>query len=368
MRSRPFRVVNVAIDGRLMLYRRAGISLYTRRLVQAMAALQDSEVHLTVLLDRRDADASWVPASVPILRTLTPAHHATEPLALPVELAVLSLRKGPFQLVHFPDFIACRGSFRKVITIHDLYFMEHPEVMSPDAARYYGHIRASARRADHIIAVSHFTCQDAVRLMPEVAPDKISVIHEAADLPASPTALAINHTPYALFVGTFEPRKNLKTLLHALALASPQIKLTVVGEAGWVDNEPARLAQDLGLQGRVSFAGRVSDAELDTLYQQARVFVFPSLSEGFGLPVLEAMSHGVPVICSDAGALPEVAGTAALLHPSTDAALLAQHLNQFWFDEALHKQYQQRSLQRATQFSWHTAAQETLGIYKRLCA
>ena len=374
-RPSPSPPLRVTIDGRLMYYRQAGISTYTRRLVQAMAALGDPDCQLHVLLDRRDVDTRWVPASVPILRTVTPAHHASEHLALPIELAALSLSHGPFHIVHFPDFIACRGAFKKVITIHDLYFMEHPEVMSADAARYYGRVRASAQRANHIIAVSAFTQQDILRLMPTVELGKVSVVHEAADLPSA-GAISITPTstngpndipqdPYALFVGTFEPRKNLKTLLQGLALASPQIRLVIVGEAGWVESEPARLAQALGLQDRVSFAGRVSDEALDTLYRQAHAFVFPSLSEGFGLPVLEAMSRGVPVICSDAGALHEVAGDAALLHAPTDAPALAQHLDHLWTDESLRVEYRRRSLQRASQFSWHRAALETLLVYKQ---
>ena len=368
MHSRPLRI---AVDGRLMYYRRAGISLYTRRLVQAMAALHDPQCSLYILLDRRDEDTNWVPANVALLRTVTPAHHAYEQLTLPVELAALSMRQGPFQVVHFPDFIACRGRFHKVITIHDLYFMEYPEVMSLDAARYYSRIRSSAQQAAHIIAVSNFTRQDVLRLMPGVAADKISVVLEAADVDSTGEPQTANtptaRDPYALFVGTFEPRKNLQTLLQALALTPPQLKLIIVGEAGWVENEPARLAQALGLQDRVAFAGRVSDAELDELYRQARVFVFPSLSEGFGLPVLEAMARGVPVICSNAGALPEVTGDAALLHAPTDAPALAHHLNRLWFDEAVWTDYRGRSLQRAAQFSWQHAAEQTLDIYKRQC-
>ena len=373
-------LLRVAIDGRLMHYRRAGIGLYTRRLVQAMAAEADqSAVRLHILLDRRDADTTWVPSSVRILRTVTPAHHRAEPVALPLELAALSVRAGGFDVVHFPDFIACAGPFKKIITIHDLYFMEHPEVMSPDAAHYYGQIRTSAQRADRIIAVSAFTRQDVLRLLPQVAPDKVAldkvaVVHEAADVAVNRTTETTAITAgepsaegeaYALFVGTFEPRKNLNTLFAALAQTAPPIKLVIVGEAGWVDNEPARLAESLGLRDRITFTGRVSDDALDKLYRQARVFVFPSWSEGFGLPVLEAMARGVPVVCSAAGALPEVAGEAALFHAPQDANALAAHLNALWADAALRDDYRQRGLQRAAQFSWQRAAEQTLHLYRQ---
>jgi glycosyltransferase involved in cell wall biosynthesis len=113
----------------------------------------------------------------------------------------------------------------------------------------------------------------------------------------------------------------------------------------------------------VRFAGRASDAELDALYRGARVLAFPSLSEGFGLPVLEAMARGVPVVCSNTGALPEVAGDAALLHDPLDVAGLAQSMRRLWSDEALHAEYARRGRRRAAEFSWQRAATETWGVY-----
>ena len=136
-----------------MFYRKAGISNYTRRLVQAMAGIGNRLLAINLLMDRRDKDTAWIPSNCKIIRTFTPAHHKYEHLTLPLEL----LRHSALDICHFPDFIACAGRFKKVITIHDLYFMEHPEAMSADGARYYRRVRQSAQRADKIIAVSHFT-------------------------------------------------------------------------------------------------------------------------------------------------------------------------------------------------------------------
>ena len=115
---------------------------------------------------------------------------------------------------------------------------------------------------------------------------------------------------------------------------------------------------------RVQLAGRVSDAELDQLYREARMLVFPSLSEGFGLPVLEAMSRGTPVICSRTGSLPEIAGDAAVLVDPLDRPQLAQHMSHMWTDNGLHADYRARGLQRAAQFSWERAARETMAVYQ----
>jgi glycosyltransferase involved in cell wall biosynthesis len=363
MSARP---LHVAVDCRLMLYRKAGISNYARRLVQALAALRAPDLALTLLLDRRDRDSAWLPDTARVWRTVTPAHHAAEPQALPIELVLRGLRT-PIDVLHSPDFITCRGAFAKVITVHDLYFYQHPEVLSADGARYYGRVEWSAQQADRVIAVSQFTRADIARLLPAAA-GKTSVVHEAADSPANRPGLPLPEYArgrYVLFAGTFEPRKNIATLLRALALTPPDVRLIVAGEAGWIDSAPAALAQSLGLQSRVHLAGRVSDAELDALYRGARLLAHPALSEGFGLTVLEAMQRGTPVVCSDSGALPEVAGDAALFHAPTDAAQAAAHIEALWRDDALHAGYAARARARAAQFSWDAAARETLMVYRR---
>ena len=352
----------VAIDCRLMHYRRAGISQYTRGLAIALAGLPGRDFELALLLDRRDRDTDWIPPGVIAQRTVTPAHHRFEPWAWPLELAV---RSPGLALLHSPDFIAPAGRFRRVITVHDLYFAEHPEVMSADGARYYGRTPGSVARADRIIAVSAHTAADIGRLFGPAAAAKTRVVHEAGAIPVLAARSEDATQPYVLFVGTFEPRKNLETLLRALARPEANgVGLVIVGEPGWGAGGPAQLAQELGLAGRVRFAGRVDDAELDTLYARARGFAMPSLSEGFGLPVLEAMARGVPVICAAAGALPEIAGAAALLHAPTDETALADHLGALWADPGLRADLARRGLAQAARFTWARAARETAAVYR----
>jgi len=354
-----------------MYYRKAGVSHYARRLVGGLAALPDANFRLRVLLDRRDGDLGWVPTGVGIVRAITPAHHRYERLTLPMELLALGVLRSPRSVLHSPDFITCHGRFRKVITIHDLYFVEHPEVMSADGKRYYDRIRWSASTADRIISVSHFTRKDILRLMPEVAPEKVIVVHEAADQkqkgarePGVLSQFPALAKRFVLFVGTLEPRKNLGTLLRALARLPDDVRLMVVGALGWHDEDLGCMARELGIADRVTFAGWASDDDLDALYRRARLLAMPSLSEGFGLPVLEAMSRGTPVVCSSAGSLPEIAADAALFHAPTDDAELAGHIQALWTDDALHAEYARRGLARAGQFSWARAARETLEVYR----
>jgi glycosyltransferase involved in cell wall biosynthesis len=369
--------LRVAVDCRLMYYRRAGIAQYTRRLVQALAQNTPEEpAMLSVLLDRRDADTTWIPAGVRVRRVRTPAHHRLEQMTLPLELALAHI-----DVLHSTDFIAPRGRFKKVITIHDLYFMEHPEVMSPAGARYYGQVSLSVRRADHIIAVSDYTRREIVRLLPGVSEQQVSTIYEGAEDPQRPLSECpsagadmqwpteniknkLQNMHYALFVGTFEPRKNVPTLLEAMKELPAAMNLVIVGERGWGNQKLAKLVSELGVKDRVIFAGRLTDSELDAAYRGARLLVFPSLSEGFGLPVLEAMSRGTPVVCSNAGALPEVAGDAALLHDPQDVAGLARVMRMMWSIDPVNADYARRGKERAAQFTWARAAQQTWEVYR----
>ncbi len=251
--------------------------------------------------------------------------------------------------------------------------MDHPEVMTADASRYYGRTRWSAQHADRVIAVSNFTRDDIARHMPDVA-HKVLVVHEAADpevaggesrgerdaFRPSPATLSF---PFFLFVGTLEPRKNLATLLRAMKRLPLEVKLVIAGADGWGETAIGALASEPGLRDRVTLAGRVSDAELDALYHNARALVIPSLSEGFGLPVLEAMSRGTPVICSDSGALPEIAGQAALVQAPMDDEQLARNLLAVWHDDGLHAELSRRGRTHVSQFSWERAAEETLMVY-----
>lgn len=356
--------MHIAIDCRLMHYRKAGITQYTRRLIGALAQLDAADTRFTALLDRRDRDTHWLPGRVGVLRTVTPAHHRLEGGALAAELALQTARHR-IDLVHFPDFIAAAGRFAKVITIHDLFFLRDARVLDAAGAGYYGRIYESVARAQRIIAVSHAVAADVAQLLP-AATGKMAVVHEAADAPPrAHQAPAHKAAPYALFVGTFEPRKNLATLLRALLQAPADVRLVVVGEAGWVDSAPGRLAAELGVSERVTFAGRVDDAELDALYRGARMLLLPSLDEGFGLTLLEAMARGIPVLCADVAALREVGGDAARFHAPTDAAALAAQLTDLWHDGALRADLARRGITRAASFSWERAARETLMVYRQ---
>jgi glycosyltransferase involved in cell wall biosynthesis len=240
-------------------------------------------------------------------------------------------------------------------------------------------IDRAVRHADHIIAVSEATKRDLIRLTgtPE---NKITVIYEAAepiyfpihDQEVLAQIHAKYHLPeqYILFVGTIEPRKNLPTLIHAfqglIDKYKAQADLVIVGKQGWLYDDVYQLVEDLGLGDRVHFLGRVPTADLPHLYNASQMLVLPSYYEGFGLPPLEAMACGIPVITSDTSAMPEIVGDAAQRVGCEDEEGFTVAMWRFLTDDSLRADMIAKGLKRVKCFSWERAARETLEVYRRV--
>jgi glycosyltransferase involved in cell wall biosynthesis len=264
-----------------------------------------------------------------------------------------------------------------VLTVHDLIYHLFPEHHKP--LNYWFLNRAMplfVQRAKAVIAVSESTKQDLIRCY-SVHPDKITVVHEAAAphfRPASPEAIAAVRARYGLpegfilTVGTIEPRKNLSRLLDALQQLRQEgddARLVVVGSKGWLYQGFFGHLEELQLGDAVLLPGYVPDADLPAVYSAAKVFVLPSLYEGFGLSVLEAMACGTAVVCSRASSLPEVGGDAARYFDPTDVEEMAEAIGAVWRDEALRMEMGRRGLAQAARFSWARAAEETMAVYQR---
>jgi len=267
-----------------------------------------------------------------------------------------------------------------VLTVHDLAFRLFPHCHKP---LNYAFLNLAMplfiRRADSIIAVSHSTKQDLVGLY-GIDPDRITVIYEAADHRFHPQPMETIERirrkyslmePFVLCVSTIEPRKNLTRLIEAWQLIVrksryPGIRLVIVGKRGWLYQPFFRRLEELGLDREVILLGHVPDGDLPALYSAATLFVFPSLYEGFGLPPLEAMACGVPVVCSSTSSLPEVAGNAALLVDPLDVEALAEAVERVLTDEVLRAEMRERGLRQAAKFSWEDTAWQTSKVYKSL--
>lgn len=263
-------------------------------------------------------------------------------------------------------------SIARVVTIHDLVWKHVGETMRP-LSRFLDRtlMPEAVRLADRVLAVSRSTA-DAVEAAFPAATGKVSVVYPGVTALAAPErAEALSEMgvtrPYFLFVGTLEPRKNLTRLLGAYARLPETLRATyqivIAGGKGWGGvNVPQLLAQ-LGLAGQVVVTGYVTDAQLSTLYAHARFLAMPSLYEGFGLPLIEVMSFGVPVVTANVSSLPEVAGEAAILVDPVDECAIANGLSRLLTDDALHARLAEKARANAARFTWEAAAQQAKAAF-----
>jgi glycosyltransferase involved in cell wall biosynthesis len=354
---------------RLGVGQRTGTEAYTWELLQAFGAL-DRRNHYHLY-------ANGLPPALPPL----PPNYQLRSLRWPrlwthVRLsAEMALR--PPDLLFVPAHVLPLWSPRRsVVTIHDLGYLHYPEA-HPLSRRLYLRLstRWNAWRATHLIADSQATRQDIVQHC-HVSPGKVSVIYlgvgpqfrpleDTAPLQAAARRCAIPG-PYALYVGTIQPRKNLVRLIEAWAIylgrSRRNITLVIAGKRGWLSAAIERRAHELGIAAHVHFAGYVHADDLPALLSGAQAFLYPSLYEGFGLPVLEAQACGTPVLTSTTSSLPEVAGDAAVLVDPLDPGAIADGIARVLEDQTLRERLRRAGLARVADWSWRRTARQTLAL------
>jgi glycosyltransferase involved in cell wall biosynthesis len=263
-----------------------------------------------------------------------------------------------------------------VVTFHDMSLLAQSVTHeTANVRRGKRRMPLMARRASMIIAPSEWTKQEIVKYL-GLRPEKIRVIPEAARDKMKPVPISECQSviekhqikpPYLLYVGTIEPRKNLLTLIRAyqelLVTTSHHPQLVLCGGRGWLDDEVFKLVDELKLQDQIRFTGYVEDGDLPALYSAAEIFIYPSVYEGFGLPPLEAMACGAPVISSNGSSLPEVVGQAGLIHDPSDQRALTQYMVKLLDSSATREHFKQAGLKQAAHFSWDRAARETQAVY-----
>lgn len=367
--------MHIALDARLVTFQRGGISQYILHLIEEFARLAPPKVGDEFIILRSRKERGPLATNLRDVALWTPPHNRLEQLALPIELARLR-----FDLLHSPDFIPpWRGRFHRLITVHDLTFLYYPQFLTDASRRYYNdQIRRAVCSADHISADSTHTKDDLVRLL-NVPSDKVTVVLLAHNPMYRPLDKAVCQPVLArlgltrgflLFTGTLEPRKNVTGLLtayRALCDGKPSTPMLVLaGRRGWLYDEIFEQIDQLKLAGRVRFLENLSNEDWVALYSMAALLILPSFYEGFGLTVLEAMACGTPVVCSDRGSLPEVAGGAALLINPDDLDGLTGAMEHVLEDESLRARMRERGLANVKRFSWEKTARETLALYRRL--
>lgn len=256
-----------------------------------------------------------------------------------------------------------RGFRRAVCTFHDLFVLTAEYSTADFRRRFAEQARRAAERTDLIIAVSRFTAAQ-VRDLLGVEADRIRVVPHGVHLPAAQEAEG--REPIVLHVGAIQRRKNLVRLVRAFSRLPQGWRLVLAGSAGFGASEVFEEIARSRRRGDIEVTGYVTPARLEELYRRAALLAFPSLDEGFGLPVLEAMAHGLPVLTSNRSALPEVAADAALLVDPEDEEAIAGSLEQLALDADLRRALAQRGLARAALFPWRRAVEATCRVYEEL--
>jgi len=258
---------------------------------------------------------------------------------------------------------------RSIVTICDLFFLERPEATSREIRRDYTRlVRAHAHEADAVVAISETTARDVIEKL-DVAPERVTVIPAGLDESFVAPRNGGPRGNYLLTVATLEPRKNLPTLLEAVSLSRRRGfkgRLRIAGGPGLDTPRVTEAISRLGLESTVDLLGYVDATTLPDLYRRARAVVMPSHWEGFGLPLLEAMASGTPLVASDIPVHREVAGNAAVFADPGSACAMADAIERVWSDEELHDTLVSRGHQRIQLFSWDRSAEKALALYKRL--
>jgi glycosyltransferase involved in cell wall biosynthesis len=288
-------------------------------------------------------------------------------LALPRRLK--SLQADLFHGVYWTRFW---DSFPKVVTIHDISFLDLPGGYRPHERWVYNFlIQRAALRASHVITVSEFS-RKRISECWGIPPEKITVTHLAVDecFKPKPGVETVPAAPFVLYVGNLHPRKNLVRLLEAFTLLKMEhpsdLRLRIVGQKAWLTGEIFQCVHQNHLEDFVDFTGYVGQQELVDAYQNATVTAYPSLYEGFGFPVLEAMSCGCPVVASNTTSIPEVAGNAGIQVDPRDTRAIADAIWKVVSSEPLRREMREKGLAQAALFSWTRAATETAAVYRKV--
>ena len=356
-----------------------GIGTYVRNVVRELARQDTTNEYLLV---SQPADRELAAQTGPNFRAVVDRsgnYTLREQLSIPLLLA--RERVDVFHAPHYvlPPLVRCPS----VVTIHDCIHLMFPQYLPNRLASTYARslMWNATHRAAHVLTVSEASKRDILRFF-RIPPDRITVVHNALDerFGTAPGDVDLHrvrerfqlHDPFVLYVGNIKPHKNVERLIEAFALVRTgplaHVKLLIIGDE--ISKYPTlrRTVHRLKLHKHVRFLGFVDDRTLAALYRLATVFAFPSLYEGFGLPPLEAMASGTPVVTSNVSSLPEVVGDAAVLVEPEDVNAIAHGLRKVLLDESLRAELRARGLARAAEFSWARSVATIHRIYTEAAA
>ena len=379
--------MRIGIDVTAALTQGGGIGRYTRELIHALVAVDENSSYRFF--------SAKPPETLPVANPIPEANNVVYRPALLDERWLYRLWyrlrlplpvqwvTGPLDLFHSPDFVLppVNGRIPTLLTVHDLSFIHYPHTFPERLVSYLNQVVPwSIGRASHILADSEATRHDLETLW-QVPPEKISVLYSGVDARFQPvtdekkiTAVRqkyqLDDFPYVLSVGTLQPRKNFQMLIRAFRPLTETLPhhLVISGGKGWLYEEMLDEVEKQGLLDRVHFIGFVDDDDLPTLYSEASLFAFPSLYEGFGLPLLEAMGCETAVVTSNSSSLPEVAGEAAVQLPPEDQLAWTETIHALLLNHSRRDSLIRAGKTQVLQFSWQQSAHQLITIYHQLIA
>ena len=355
-------------------YRQAGIHTYIRQVLNHLPT--DEQITYTVF-GQRGADAHLRP-DLQLRTSRWPTDKPIARIAWEQSIWPLAAQQQQHDLLHSMAFVTPILTRKpSIVTVYDLSFEHYPERYTTFKRLYLQtQTRRSVQQAQHVVTIAEDGKRDVIDLY-GVPAEKVDVVTPGVDFdlfrPISPTQLTqfkqTNNLdkPFILHVGTLQPRKNLPLLIDAYAaLKNPDVELIFVGGKGWLYDDIFAKVEQLGLADRVRFTGFVPDADLPLWYNAASVLVMPSVYEGFGIPIADAMACGTPVIASNASSLPEVVGDAGLLFHPQEVAALTECIHNVLTDVAEAATLRERGLQRVQRFSWTQSGLKMAAIYRKV--
>lgn len=352
--------MRIAIDAQTTLGQKTGFGFYVKNLVEALAKVDSKGEYVLIKPQTQQDFPTW-------------KRFWWDQLVFPSRA-----KKARVDLLHQPCFSApILFTGKVIVTCHDLISVFFPENLPLASRLFYSRwMPFSYRKAMMVIADSEHTKKDIISLL-RIPERRIKVVHLAVSKEFKPIKSSSKHRGilkkyrtgprYFLHVGTIEPRKNLEFLVRAFALAyrdGLEENLVITGKKGWYYDGLFELVKNLNLTQKVVFTGYVEEKDLPALYSGATAFLFPSLYEGFGLPPLEAMACGTPVISSSTSSLPEVVGSAGILLPPRNEKLWAENMVKIVKDKGLAQTFKNLGLRQAAKFSWESTAKKTIEVYR----
>jgi glycosyltransferase involved in cell wall biosynthesis len=372
----------VGINGAALLSPLTGIGQYTYHLVRELQQMLPAEPVLFYgagwSREIRSTPLPGVDGIKKLVKRVVPRPYRVARFIQQMRFSA-GVRRHRIKLYHEPNFLAYRFDGPSVVTVHDLSWVRHPETHPAERVRIMNQLMPQVvKQATHIVVDSEFIRQEVIGYY-GLSPDRVTTVllgvapdFRPLDANACSSVLAshgIRHGEYILAVGTLEPRKNLATVIAAFAQLPEATRrrypLVIVGMNGWgMERFPEGLRQMVA-RGEVRLTGYIPQQDLPKLYAGARLFVYPSLYEGFGLPPLEAMACGVPVIVSRRASLPEVVGDAGALVEALDDAGICAQMRALLEDDELHRSFSAAGLIQSKKFTWRQCAVETLQVYEK---